>query len=50
MFKEIIMNTRLVKRNVYNIQNLTGLSKKCDWFINGNQIIKLNLNEPKTIF
>jgi hypothetical protein len=45
-----IMNTRLVKIDWYESKDLTGLAKKCDWFINGTQLIKLNNNEPKTIF
>ena len=44
------MNTRLMKRLIYTINNLTGIAKKCDWFINGYQILKLNDNEPRIIF
>ena len=45
-----IMNTRLVKHDIYENTTLTGISKRCDWFINGNQLLKLNDKEPKTIF
>jgi len=45
-----IMNTRLKKHIIYKPENLTGLAKKCDWFINGNQLLKLNTRQPKTIF
>jgi hypothetical protein len=45
-----IMNTRLAKRDKYTIQNLTGLSKKCDWFINGNQLLKITNDTPRIIF
>ncbi len=44
------MNTRLKKLDSYTISDLNGISKKCDWFINGNQLLKLNTGEPKTIF
>ena len=44
-----IMNTRLPKRDSYTIDSLTGIARKSDWFINGNQLLKIN-NEPKIIF
>ncbi len=43
------MNTRLIKKKVYEKSDLTGLCKRCDWFINGNQLIK-NKDNPQTIF
>lgn len=45
-----IMQTRLVKLDIYEKKDLTGISQKCDWFINGTQLLKLNDTEPKTIF
>jgi len=45
-----IMNTRLKKRAEYTIENLTGISKKCCWFINGYQLIKIKEDNPKIIF
>ena len=44
-----IMNTRLPKRDSYTIDDLTGIARKSDWFINGNQLLKIN-DEPKVIF
>lgn len=45
------MNTRLVKQDIYTDKSLTGLSRRCDWFINGEQLINItNTNKPKTIF
>jgi len=44
------MNTRLAKRDTYTIQNLSGLAKKCDWFINGNQLLKMKNDNPRIIF
>ena len=44
------MNTRLEKRDTYTLENLTGLAKKCDWFINGDQLLKINEGDPKLIF
>jgi hypothetical protein len=38
-----IMNTRLNKKEVYNLDDLNCISKRCDWFINGNQVIKKNI-------
>ena len=35
-----IMNTRLPKKNIYQIEDLIGISKRCDWFIHHNQILK----------
>lgn len=46
-----LMNTRLLKRNIYQINDLSGLSKKCDWFICQNQILNITNTEfPKFIF
>ena len=44
------MNTRLKKRDVYTIENLTGLAKKCDWFIHSNKLLKIKEGEPRIIF
>ena len=43
------MNTRLKKRFMYFKWDLTGLAKRCDWFINGSQILK-SKPLPRTIF
>lgn len=43
------MNTRLPKKSIYQKKDLIGISKKCDWFIHCNQIIKQN-EIPHTIF
>jgi hypothetical protein len=49
-YKEI-MNTRLPKHDTYTIQSLLGLSRRCDWFINGRQLINIsNTLIPKFIF
>jgi hypothetical protein len=45
-----IMNTRLESRKIYTIEHLTGLAKRCDWFINGNQLLILKEGIPKIIF
>ena len=45
------MNTRLTKRNIYTQNDLTGISKRCDWFINGTQLLQINNdNDPQYIF
>lgn len=46
-----LMNTRLVKKDYYNKDDLTGLAKLCDWFIHNNKIINITTtHEPKLIF
>ena len=46
-----VMSTRLEKRNTYERNELSGLSKKCDWFINGNQVVNItNTLQPHFIF
>jgi len=46
-----IMNTRLFKMDCYKSTDLTGIAKKCDWFLHSDQIIKIqNTSTPKTIF
>lgn len=46
-----IMSTRLIKKDVYEISDLTGLAKKCDWFISNGQVLNIsNTEEPRTIF
>jgi len=44
------MSTRLNKLDVYDIDSLSGLAKRCDWFINGSQVISKDKTNPKTIF
>jgi len=46
-----IMQTRLEKKDVYTRDTVTGLAKRCDWFINGNQLVNITHTEtPTTIF
>jgi hypothetical protein len=45
------MNTRLPKLDRFIIDSLSGLSKRCDWFIHGNEYINIvNTQTPKFIF
>lgn len=44
-----IMNTRLHRKTNYTVDELTGLSKRCDWFIHGKEVIKKKDN-PQTIY
>lgn len=44
------MSTRLPKLCAYDIDSLSGLAKRCDWFINGSQVITKDISNPKTIF
>jgi len=44
-----IMNTRLPKKQIYQFCDLIGISKKCDWFIHLNRILK-KTDIPSTIF
>ena len=44
------MSTRLKKLDSYDRESLTGLAKRCDWFINKNQVISNNILNPRTIF
>lgn len=46
-----IMSTRLIKKDIYEISDLTGLSQKCDWFISNEQILNIaKTDNPKVIF
>jgi len=46
-----IMSTRLIKKDIYEISDLTGLAKKCDWFISNEQIINIsNTANPRVVF
>lgn len=46
-----IMNTRLRNLPTYSLNNLSGISKRCDWLINGHQLLNItNTNLPKYIF
>ena len=46
-----LMSTRLAKKDVYSIEDLTGLSKKCDVFICKTQILYLNnISNPRYYF
>ena len=45
------MSTRLPEQEVYTVNSLYGVSRRCDWFINGTQLIKIeNTDTPKTLF
>lgn len=47
----MIIQTRLKEQSIYDINDLTGVSKLCDWFINYNNFINItNTNNPKYIF
>lgn len=46
-----IMRTRLREKPKYNVVDLVGISRKCDWFICGNQLLKINnVEDPNFIF
>jgi len=46
-----IMSTRLIKKDIYEISDLTGLAQKCDWFIGNGQILNIsNTDNPKVVF
>jgi len=46
-----VMSTRLKEKVNYELHQLTGLSGKCDWFINGSQLINItNTQYPNFIF
>jgi len=46
-----VMCTRLPKLPEYQISDLTGLAARCDWFINGSQLVNItNTEAPTTIF
>jgi hypothetical protein len=46
-----LMSTRLQKKDVYSIEDLTGLSKKCDVFIHKTQILPVkNISNPRYYF
>jgi hypothetical protein len=46
-----VMSTRLVKREVYTANQLTGLAKRCDWFICGSCFVNItNTDFPDFIF
>lgn len=46
-----VMNTRLRKLPVYRVEDLTGIARRCDWFINDVQLLNItNTTTPRTIF
>lgn len=46
-----IMQTRLEKKDIYTVADLKGIAGRCDWFINGNQLLNItNTDAPRTIF
>jgi hypothetical protein len=46
-----IMNTRLPKKHSYSYNDLSGIAKRCDYFIHMNQMINHhNIEKPRTIF
>lgn len=46
-----IMCTRLPKLSMYRKEDLSGLAARCDWFINGRQLLNVtNTETPRTIF
>ncbi len=45
------MNTRLCKLETYKVRDLTGISRRCDWFIHDHQLLNItNTLTPNTIF
>ncbi len=48
---EEVMNTRLRKLPTYRVEDLTGIARRCDWFINDVQLLNItNTHKPRTIF
>ena len=46
-----LMSTRLQKKDIYTISDLTGLSKKCDVFIHKNKVLLVNnISNPRYYF
>lgn len=46
-----IMSTRLIKKDIYEISDLTGLAKKCDWFISNGQLLNItSTDNPQIVF
>lgn len=46
-----VICTRLPKLPEYQISDLTGLAARCDWFINGSQLVNITSTDtPQTIF
>ena len=46
-----VMNTRLRKLPTYGIEDLTGIARRCDWFIHDTQHLNItNTQTPRTIF
>ena len=45
------MSTRLPEKEVYTVNCLSGVARRCDWFINGSQVINIQKTDaPKTLF
>ena len=45
------MNTRVIDKDIITIENLSGVSNRCDWIINGNNLLNItNTDSPTTIF
>lgn len=44
-----IMNTRLPKKSSYQLNDLIGISSRCDWFISGHTLLK-KIEHPRYIF
>lgn len=46
-----VMNTRLVKKDAYQVGDLTGVSKRCDWFVHCENVLnRAGTDCPRTIF
>lgn len=43
------MHTRLIKQNAYTPEDITGIAKRCDWFLFRNQLIRKK-TVPQTVF
>jgi len=45
------MSTRLPKKELYTVNCLSGVSRRCDWFINGTRLLNISkTSAPKTVF
>ena len=48
---QYVMCTRLPKLPIYRKEDLSGLAARCDWFINGRQLLNVtDTQTPRTIF
>lgn len=49
--KNEMMNTRIIRKDLYSIDDIQGVARLCDWFISAEQFINIsNTDTPKLIF